>query len=430
MATASAQERFLELLRAAIAEGTLAKLTLGGPCGTDATLQNAFVRPVTLRDGRRLQFVYRHATRDVTKNLKPDEALLRIMELLGHDFRTAHLFTTKLSAELEIRNDKARLRLGKPSHAEADTSHDRVKQRLIDPQAPWLHELGVTAAGGAIRKEMGDKFRQINKFVEILSHLLLGSRTHLMNGGTGLRACPNEPPQAGTPVPPEIHGPARGFTNKNVLRLVDMGCGKGYLTFAAYDWLRENGCPGAEVVGIEARPELVELCNRVARSCRLTGLRFEAGTIETYLPVEGIDVLVALHACDTATDDAMAKGVKAGASLIIVAPCCHKEVRPQLRAPPVLASALKHGILLERQAEFVTDALRAALLEWAGYETKVFEFISTEHTAKNLMIAAVKRQRPVNHEELGRQVRELAAFYGIERQQLAEQLGFRLAKSA
>ena len=138
MATVSAQERFLELLRAAIAEGTLAKLTLGGHRGSDATLQNVFVRPVVLRAGTRLQFVYRHATRDVTKNLAPEEALPRIMELLGRDFRTAHLFTRKLSAELEIRNDKARLRLGKPAHAEADTAHDRVKQRLIDPQARWL----------------------------------------------------------------------------------------------------------------------------------------------------------------------------------------------------------------------------------------------------------------------------------------------------
>jgi len=129
--------------------------------------------------------------------------------------------------------------------------------------------------------------------------------------------------------------------------------------------------------------------------------------------------LIALHACDTATDDAIAKGVKAGAKVIIVAPCCHKELSAQLVAPTVLAPALKHGILHEREAEFVTDALRAALLEWAGYETKVFEFISTEHTAKNLMITAMKRGNKGNE----RPARALATFYAIRRQRLRKSWG-------
>ena len=417
MATASARDKFLELLGAALSDETLVKLTLGAPHGADTTLRNVFVRRVALRAGPRLQFVYRHATRDVTKNLMPDDALARIKELLDSDFRSAHLFTTEMSAELEIRKGKARLRVGKAAHAAADSSHDRAKQRFIDPQAPWLRALGVAAADGIIRNEMGDKFRQINKFVEILSHLTADWQSRP--------------------------------TTERRLHLVDMGCGKGYLTFAAYDWLQHNGWSDAEVVGIEARTELVGLCNRVARECGFDGLQFEAGTIDSFHletlltpPLsprdargEGVrrtgeghavDILVALHACDTATDDAIAKGVEAGASLILVAPCCHKELRPQLRAPPALAGALKHGILRERQAEFVTDALRAALLEWAGYETKVFEFISTEHTARNLMIAAAKRVRAGNREDPARQARELAAFYGIEKQRLAEKLDFPL----
>jgi len=206
-----------------------------------------------------------------------------------------------------------------------------------------------------------------------------------------------------------------------------MGCGKGYLTFAAYALLRRAGWTEVTVRGIEARSELVELCQRSARECGFGGLQFEAGTIES-TSLDRIDVLVALHACDTATDDAIAKGVQAGAALILVAPCCHKELRPQLRPPPVLAETLKHGILRERQAEFVTDALRAALLEWAGYDTKVFEFISTEHTAKNLMIAGIKRTYETHREELARHVRDLAAFYGIRSQRLAGQLGFDLVE--
>ena len=205
-----------------------------------------------------------------------------------------------------------------------------------------------------------------------------------------------------------------------------MGCGKGYLTFAVSQLLGQMGLEGSKVTGIELRPALVEECNRIARACGMAGLEFQAGSIAG-AAFDKVDALIALHACDTATDDALARGVRAGARLIVVSPCCHKEVRPQLVPPPVLEVALRHGILLERHAEFVTDALRAALLEWAGYDTKVFEFIASEHTAKNLMITAVKRRREGSVEKLAARVRDLAQFYGVRQQRLAELLGFALA---
>jgi hypothetical protein len=202
-----------------------------------------------------------------------------------------------------------------------------------------------------------------------------------------------------------------------------MGSGKGYLTFALAEILGSR----ATITGIEARPDLVELCNRVARETALASvLRFMAGTI-AHTPLQACDVLIALHACDTATDDALARGIAAGAKLLVVAPCCQKELRRQLVAPPVLAAALRHGIFQERQAEFVTDALRAQLLEWAGYRTKVFEFISTEHTAKNLMIAAIRERSPADRVAPSAQrTREFARFYGIKQQHLARALGFDL----
>jgi hypothetical protein len=188
------------------------------------------------------------------------------------------------------------------------------------------------------------------------------------------------------------------------------------------------------VTGIEARPELVRTCNETAARHGLSHLTFVAGKIaaapvsnRTFQISNPLDVLIALHACDTATDDAIAHGIAAGARLLLLSPCCQKELRPQLAAPPVLAAPLRHGIFQERQAEFVTDALRALLLEWAGYRTKVFEFISTEHTAKNLMIAAVRtgdRQAPDS--PVAGQIRAFAAFYGIRRQHLAGHLGFSL----
>jgi hypothetical protein len=331
---------------------------------------------------------------------------------LNGEFRAANVFTTGQSALLELRDgQKPRLVIGQPRHVAApEATHDRAKNRLVDPKrSPWLHALGVTTAEGRVCAGMEAKFRQINKFVEILQPL--AART------TRARA---------DSVPPE--GIVIGKTQAaRSLTLVDMGCGKAYLTFAAYDLLRRAGWDELSVRGIDARPELVGLCRRTALECGFDGLEFEAGTIES-TSLDRVDVLVALHACDTATDDAIAKGVQAGASLILVAPCCHKELRPQLRPPPVLAETLKHGILRERQAEFVTDALRAALLEWAGYDTKVFEFISTDHTAKNLMIAAERRRNPTRPGEESDQVRDLAAFYGIRSQRLAVQLGFDLTK--
>jgi hypothetical protein len=208
-----------------------------------------------------------------------------------------------------------------------------------------------------------------------------------------------------------------------------MGSGKGYLTFAIAALLGER----ALVRGIEARPELVEFCNRIARENGSSNLTFTAGQIASFEIetrkseiVNPLDVLIALHACDTATDDALAQGIAAGATLLVVSPCCQKEVRRQLTAPAVLADALRHGIFQERQAEFVTDALRAQLLEWAGYRTKVFEFISTEHTAKNLLIAAIKSHAPGDPARAAR-LREFAAFYGIRTQKLATHLGLPLA---
>jgi hypothetical protein len=181
----------------------------------------------------------------------------------------------------------------------------------------------------------------------------------------------------------------------------------------------------ARVRGIELRPHLVDTCNALAKKAGLfPRLEFAAGSISDR-PAQPVDILIALHACDTATDDAIAAGIAAGAALIVVAPCCQKEMRAQLRAPEVLAPALRHGIFQERQAEFATDALRAMLLEWAGYRSKVFEFISTEHTAKNLMIAGVKVHAP-GSEATAERIRAFAQFYGITHQALATALKFPL----
>jgi SAM-dependent methyltransferase len=370
---------FLDALRASLGDGSLVKLTLGGPCGPDATLRNVHGRPVALSAGPRLQLVYRHATRDVTTNLEHDEGVARVAALLDGHFRSAHLYTTERSLQLDRTKRSWRMSQGPAQHGGASTSHDREKQRPVELDPAWLDALGTSPR----------KRKQILRFTEVLDHLLADA----------------ERPEDGR------------------LRLVDMGCGKGYLTFAAWQTLRARGWPHAEVVGVELRPELARASEALARRLGYDGLGFRAGTIAD-TPLQGADVVVALHACDTATDDALAAGVEAGARWLVVAPCCHKEVRPQLEGPSALRPAWRHGILRTREAEIATDALRAALLEAAGYRSKVFEFTSTEHTDKNLMITAVKRGDAPS--AAADRARELASFYGIARQRLAERLGLDL----
>ncbi|HVF43802.1 MAG TPA: SAM-dependent methyltransferase [Pyrinomonadaceae bacterium] len=383
-------EEFFDALMEGLAGGSFVKLTLAKRRGTADGPKNVYVRPVTLKKGERLSFLYRHATRDEVKNLAAEEGVLALRGMLGAEFLSGHLFNSGEDLRLEFsRKGETRLARHAPTFAEAEPpreGHVRKKRRAVEAAGSvYLRELGVTNERGEVRPAMGDKFRQINRFVEILA---------------GLRESSPLAKAAG-------------------LSVVDVGSGKGYLTFAVYDYLNNRAGVRADVTGVEARPPLVELCNEVARRSGFGGLRFKTGLVEDF-EVGRADVLIALHACDTATDDAIYKGVAAGASVIVTAPCCHKELRPQIEAPAALRGLLRHGIILEREAESVTDSLRALLLEAAGYSVKVFEFVSTEHTRKNTMIAATLRSADADREKARalREYRELKEFYGIRGQRL------------
>jgi len=392
------RETFLTELRTSVQDSTFVKLTLGKARGGAADLQNIYIRPLTLRGAPHLTFVWRYTTKDITKNFIPAEALAQIETLVGAQFHSAHLFTTARTAQLEYnKKGEPRYSFGPAAVGEIQPAdHDRTKSRLLPATSQtWLEALGVTNPAGVVRPGMADKHRQIHKFVEILSHLAA---------------------EAALP------------TNRPV-EIADMGCGKGYLTFATHDYFNLVASRPTNVMGLETRPELVEKCQAIARRAGSARLTFKGGTIQS-ASCTALDVLIALHACDTATDDAIFKGVQAGATLIVVSPCCQKELRPQLTAAPLLAAVLRHGIFQERHAEFVTDALRALLLEWAGYDTKVFEFISTEHTARNLMITATKRTEKPDSTETAAQIRTLADFYGIKTHALARHFGFKLSSHA
>jgi hypothetical protein len=168
-----------------------------------------------------------------------------------------------------------------------------------------------------------------------------------------------------------------------------------------------------KVIGVETRADLVAATNKLARQINADGLEFVAGTIES-AKLPSVDALIALHACNTATDDALRRGIELGAKLIVVAPCCHKELRPQLGKPEPLAGVLQHGVMQERMAEWATDGLRALFLEWAGYRTKVMEFVAGEHTPKNLMIAAIRGREAFADTTAKQRIDELKSFFGIK----------------
>lgn len=343
-----------------------------------ADLKNIYLRPVTLKKGLFVSFTFRYKTRDEVKNFDIETAILQLEQLLGHSFLNADLLTTARDFHLSFsKNGEPTFSSQKASHTtNADTTHDRTKLRMLAPTAPWLHALGITTAQGQIRADAQDKWRQINKYLEVIGSLL--------------RDCP-------LPTAPHI---------------ADMGSGKGYLTFALYDFLKNKLSLTPHITGIELRPNLVALCNETAQAAGFEGLRFISQDIADYRP-ERLDMLIALHACDTATDLALAAGIRNKAQIIVAAPCCHKQIRKEMHTRNELAPVLRHGILEERQAEIVTDGIRALLLEAEGYKTQVFEFISTEHTAKNVMIAATAGA-PLRKEMVLEKVAALKAGFGIK----------------
>ncbi|MGJ8580803.1 MAG: class I SAM-dependent methyltransferase, partial [Psychromonas sp.] len=198
------------------------------------------------------------------------------------------------------------------------------------------------------------------------------------------------------------------------LSVVDFGSGKGYLTFAIHDYLRHTLGNDAQVTGVELRQALADLCNEAAQHLDHKGLNFVCGDVKTHAP-KHTDVMIALHACDVATDYAIHYGIRANASIIMCSPCCHKQIRPQMQSPALFQPMLQYGVHLGQQAEMVTDSLRALLLEANGYTTKVFEFISLEHTNKNKMILAVKKAQHNEKEQqkLLMQIADIKNYYGI-----------------
>ena len=384
------KEIFIDKLSSIVENKELTRLTLTAKKDKESDLKKIIISQVQLKKGFQLNFVYRHNTKDITKNYEIADSIRLIAASLETDFNNAELVSERTTINLyTLPNGKIQLKtLAVATLAQSTFNHDKQKDKLIDLKDNiYLRELGITNASFELRREMSDKFRQINQYIELLS-----------------------PNLKELVLPENFH-------------VADMGSGKGYLTFALYDYLANNLKMSPTMTGVEFREDLVHICNSIAEKASFSKLKFVKGTI-AYTTLEKIDILIALHACDTATDDAIFRGIQSDASLIVCAPCCHKQIRKAMNVTNELSNVTKFGILKERQAEIITDTIRAMIMEAFGYKTNVFEFISLEHTPKNVMIVGKKtgKENP-DKQQILLNIAAIKKLYGIEKHYLETLLG-------
>jgi SAM-dependent methyltransferase len=368
----------VDLITDALRTGQLATLVASRPVRRNESEPGSIrIRPIELRAGVRLQWTSRYERRESHENLTVAESIERLPQLLSR-FRDIHLMTA--TADYQARADRAgqwRWKRRDAARSAEPASHNRAKQYLIPEgvPCPFLEAIGVMNARGQVRAAAHDKFRQINRYLEFVND-----------------------------VYPEL-------APEGTLSIVDFGCGKSSLTFALHHLLTKVHHRDVRIVGLDRQPDVIRICSDLSAQLELQGLDFRVGEIADHEASGEVDLAVSLHACDTATDDAIARAVQWKARVIFAVPCCQHEIASKMTAPVPL---LEHGILKERFAAITTDSLRAAALEATGYRTQVIEFIDLEHTPKNVLIRAVRRGADSDRESKGRhRFDELKRLVGV-----------------
>jgi len=368
--------------RAVLDEDTFLGLTLSGNRDQGSVPWIRIrLRPVMIRGHRQIQFSYFDGRRDVTKNFSGSELQREVAEVLALPFRQTHLRTTSGDTHIRVtRKGRVLITRGKdPSSRQIPSpSHDRKKRQPLPADVPdtFLQTIGVMSGQGKVNASMWRKFRQINEFLRIVERTL--SLVSL---------------------------------SPKTLEVTDCGCGSAHLTFAAYHYLNHTLSIPARVVGVDVNSELIQKCSRLADSLGWDGLEFRVSDIASFEPTVPPDMILSLHACDTATDEAIAQGILWDSRAILAAPCCQHELHGQLGAP-LLRPLLRHGILRERLADLLTDTFRSLVLRIMGYRTSVIEFISPEYTSKNLMIRAERGLKRGDTAYI-QEYRDLKGFWGV-----------------
>jgi len=343
------------------------------------------IRPVQLKDVLKLQVVMSEEKQDTTKNIEAKKE--NILELLNSGY--ANILVEHTTGSLSVRITKKGEALIHEAKGvfERSLSHDRSKERLLDASDPFLIEVGISDHKGSIKPSMQDKYRQVEEFLRILE-----------------------------PALPE---------KKEMLSIVDLGCGHAYLTFAAHQYLHKSGFD-AKVIGIDVRETSRDRNNIIAKKLGITNsIEFRAEEISE-TQISTADIAIALHACDTATDDAIAWGVQHGVQLLLIAPCCHHDLQVQMQEIPEPWPMLtRHGIMRERLGDLLTDSFRTQILKLLGYRVDAIEFVGGEHTPRNLMIRAIKTGAKPEPIDISR-YKEMLGQWSVNpalAQRLAKELG-------
>ena len=343
------------------------------------------IRPVQLKDGLKLQLVLSEAKQDTTKNIDADNNVIH--ELLNSGYANVLVEFTTGSFSLRItKKGEALIHEGKGTF-ERTLAHDRTKERLLDSSDPFLIEVGISDHKGFIKPSMQDKYRQVEEFLRILE-----------------------------PALPK---------KKDKLSIVDLGCGHAYLTFATHQYLRKSGLE-AQVIGVDVRENSRDRNNKIAQRLGIAdSIEFRAEEISE-TAIKSADIAIALHACDTATDDAIAWGVSHNVELLLIAPCCHHDLQTQIQEIPEPWPMLtRHGIMRERLVDLLTDSFRTQILKLLGYRVDAIEFVGGEHTPRNLMIRATKTGAKPDAIDVTR-YKEMLAEWKVQpalAQRLAKELG-------
>lgn len=370
-----------ELLPSIFEKASLIKATFSNPQKKDPSKPAKIeIRPIKTKEKLLYQLTSFQKNQAFHKNLSPQDCLSTVLNEIIPAFKQGIISTTDKEYHL-LSNKKGQITiLVKQSSTKPLQllSHNREKNYILSDNEPlpFLIELGIMNASGKIAAQKMNKFRQINRFLEMISDVL----PHLKD----LKS---------------IH-------------IVDFGCGKAYLTFALFHYLKNIKKLEVTVMGLDLKKEVIEYCQEVAQKIGYDQLHFKVGDIANYSPNEPVDMVVALHACDTATDVALQKAVQWKAKVILAAPCCQHELYDQVSSD-ALKPLLEHGILKERFAALATDAARAKILETVGYRTQVLEFIDSEHTPKNLMIRAILGNTPKEREKALKEFREFQKALSI-----------------
>ncbi len=382
------EEQLKELLRETVDEG-LYQIILSNPREKNKAFKIK-IRPVMVKDTILFQETVYEGTKVFHSNRGAETMVERLEELITHDFKQCEVEHLRCRAQVLV-SKKGKMTIKQKRTANNGTesgtdrkiqmAHNRVKKYILDEKTPvpFLIDLGVQTKEGRIVKARYDKFRQINRFLEFIEDIL-----------------------------PTL-------SKERTVHIIDFGCGKSYLTFAMYYYLHDLKGYDVEITGLDLKEDVIAHCNSLSSKYGYDKLRFIKGDIAEYDGQDSVDMVVTLHACDTATDYALAKAVSWGAKVILSVPCCQHEVNKQIYNEE-LSSLLRYGIIKERISALVTDAVRANILEAEGYETSILEFIDMEHTPKNLLIRAVKKSGNNEHgrQEARQKVDDVTEFLHID----------------